>query len=221
MSDSGLAPSIHAGQAVYTKPMLAVYDHIVLGFFCRFVWRCPSRHILELYQRYVTANHLDAGVGTGYFLNHCRLPSSQPRLTLLDLNPNSLEVATRRLMRYRPETYRANVLEPLSIGGPGFDSVGVSGLLHCLPGTMREKAVALDHLKAVLNPGGALFGATLLTGGVERAGLTRLAMKHFNRIRVFSNSGDDLDGLRAELTKRFSDVSVRVIGCMALFSGRA
>ena len=140
---------------------------------------------------------------------------------LLDLNPNSLEVASRRLVRYRPETCRANVLEPLKISGPGFDSVGVSALLHCLPGSMKEKAVAFDHLKAVLNPGGALFGATLLTGGVERSGLARLVMRYFNRIRVFSNSGDDLDGLRAELTKRFSDVSVRVIGCIALFSGRA
>ncbi len=221
MSDPALAPSVHAGQAVYTKPMLAVYDYIVLGFFCRFVWRCPSRHILGLYQCHTTANHLDAGVGTGYFLNHCRLPSSQPRLMLLDLNPNSLEVAARRLVRYRPETCRANVLEPLKISGSGFDSIGMSGLLHCLPGAMKDKAIALDHLKTVLNPGGVLFGATLLSGGVERAALTRLAMNHLNRTGVFSNSDDDLEGLTAELTKRFSDVSVRVIGCFALFSGRA
>ena len=58
---------VEAGQAVYTKPMLAVYDLLVLGFSNRLVWRCPSKHILALYDRYVTANHLDVGVGTDIF----------------------------------------------------------------------------------------------------------------------------------------------------------
>lgn len=200
--------------------MLALYDYVVLGFFCRFVWRCPSRNILGLYQSHITANHLDVGVGTGYFLDHCRFPSSQPRLTLLDLNPNSLEVATRRLMRYKPETCRANVLEQLKIGGPGFDSVGVSGLLHCLPGTMREKAVALDHLKVVLNPGGVLFGVTLLGSGVEAGWFARRAMRYFNAKRIFTNQNDDLDSLRDELAQRFAEISIRTVGCVALFTGR-
>jgi len=217
MAESVDVTAIHAGQAVYTRPMLAVYDYVVLGFFCRCVWGCPSRHILELYGDCVSANHLDAGVGTGYFLDHCRLPAPQPRLALLDLNPNSLRVAARRLAHYRPEIYRVNVLEPLSAVGPGFDSIGVSALLHCLPGTMRAKAVALDHLKAVLNPGGVLFGATLLGKDVPASWLARLAMKRFNAARVFCNRDDSLAGLHEELTTRFIDVAVRVIGCIALF----
>jgi hypothetical protein len=56
---------VRAGQAIFTRPMLAMYDYVVLGIFCRFVWRYPNRHILELYQDCVSANHLDAGVGTG------------------------------------------------------------------------------------------------------------------------------------------------------------
>jgi SAM-dependent methyltransferase len=220
MAESADVRAVHGGQAVYTRPMLAVYDYVVLGFFCRLVWRCPSRHILELYRECVSANHLDAGVGTGYFLDHCRFPVSQPRLALLDLNPNSLHVAARRLARYRPETYRANVLEPLRLGGRGFDSVGVSALLHCLPGTMRAKAVALDHLRAVLNPGGIVFGATLLHDGVVRAWPAGPAMRAFNAVRVFSNKADSLAGLREELSARFVDVWLRVVGCVALFSGR-
>jgi SAM-dependent methyltransferase len=221
MTDPSLAPEVRAGQAVYSKAVLAVYDQVVLGLFCRFVWRCPSRHILDLYRQHLTANHLDAGVGTGYFLDKCAFPSPQPRLALLDLNPNSLEVAGRRLARYRVETYRANVLDPLTIPGPRFDSVGVNFLLHCLPGPLPAKAVALDHLKAVLNPGGVLFGSTLLAGGVKRPPPARLLMRFFNAVGVFGNAGDDLDGLTAELTGRFADVSVHVIGCLALFSGRA
>ena len=69
--------------------------------------------------------------------------------------------------------------------------------------------------------GGVLFGATLLAGGVNRPLPARLLMRFFNAVGVFGNAGDDLDGLTAELTRRFSDVSVRVVGCLALFSGRA
>ena len=68
------------GQAIYTKWFLSTYDFFVLGFFCRFVWKCPSHHILGLYGRYVSANHLDIGAGTGYFLDRCKFPVAGPRL---------------------------------------------------------------------------------------------------------------------------------------------
>src|SRR5213083_2895267 len=96
---------VEAGQAVYTKSMLVVYDLLVLGFSNRLVWRCPSKHILALYDRYVTANHLDVGVGTGYFLDRCRFPKDRPRVALMDVNSNCLEVASRRIARYDPEVY--------------------------------------------------------------------------------------------------------------------
>ena len=102
-----------AGQAVYTKPMLAAYDLLVLGVSNRFIWGCPTQRLLDHYNRHVTANHLDAGVGTGYFLDKCRFPSPAPRIALLDLNQNTLDFASRRIARYKPETYRRNVLEPL------------------------------------------------------------------------------------------------------------
>ena len=215
------ADQVHAGQALYTRPMLAVYDLAVLGLACRYLWGCPARHILELYDRSVSANHLDVGVGTGYFLDRCRFPDPRPRLALLDLNPNSLRVAAHRLARYRPEVYRANVLDPIGIDGPRFDSVGASCLLHCLPGTIRTKAIAFDHLKALLNPSGVVFGATLLGGGVDHGWAARRAMRFFNAKRVFTNRDDDLDGLRDELAQRFAGISLRVVGCVALFTGRA
>jgi hypothetical protein len=201
--------------------MLAVYDLAVLGGSCRLLWRCPARHILALYDRAVSANHIDAGVGTGYFLDRCRFPAPRPRLALLDLNPNPLQVAARRLARYRPEVYRANVLNPIAIAAPRFDSVGMSCLLHCLPGTIRSKAIAFDHLLALLNPGGVIFGATLLGGGAEPGWVARRAMKFFNARRVFSNEDDDLGGLEEALRQRFSQTWVRVVGCVALFWGRS
>src|SRR5262245_12995142 len=215
------ADDVRAGQALYTKPVLAVYDLAVLGGSCRLLWRCPARHILALYDRAVSANHLDAGVGTGYFLDRCRFPAPHPRLGLLDLNPNPLPLAARRLARYRPEVYRANVLEPIAIEAPRFDSVGMSCLLHCLPGTIRSKAVTIDYLRALLNPGGGIFGATLLGRGVEPGWVARRAMKFLNARRVFSNENDDLGGLEEALRPRFSQTWVRVVGCVALFWGES
>ncbi len=92
----------------------------------------------------------------------------------MDLNPNSLAVAARRLARYHPETYLRNVLDPIQIDAPPFDSVGIANLLHCLPGTMATKKVVFDNLKAVLNPGGTLFGCTVLWKGVKRSPLATL-----------------------------------------------
>ena len=113
---------VEAGHAFYTKRALAIYDLAILGYFSRFAWKCPSRRILEHYDEHVSTNHLDVGVGTGYFLDRCRFASPSPRLALMDLNSNCLAVAGRRIARYDPEVYRANVLEPIPFGAPKFDS---------------------------------------------------------------------------------------------------
>ena len=72
----------------------------------------------------------------------------------------------------------------------------------------------------MLNPGGVLFGATLLGKDVQAGWLARSAMKRFNAARIFCNRDDSLAGLHEALTMRFTDVSVRVIGCIALFAAK-
>jgi SAM-dependent methyltransferase len=210
---------VKAGQAVYSRPFLAVYDW-VLGFNCRFLDRCPPGRVLDLYNEHVSANHLDVGVATGTFLDRCTFPVSRPRLALMDLNPNSLAVAAKRLARYQPETYLRNVLDPVHIDAPLFESVGLANLLHCLPGTMRTKRVVFENLRAVLKPGGTLFGCTVLYKGVKRSPLATLGMNYMNAIRVLTNKQDDLDGLKQNLEECFPESSVEVVGCMALFSAR-
>jgi 2-polyprenyl-3-methyl-5-hydroxy-6-metoxy-1,4-benzoquinol methylase len=175
---------------------------------------------LQHYNQHLTANHLDVGVGTGYFLDRCRFPSQVPRIAMLDLNPNALEFAARRIARYRPEKYLLNVLEAISIDAAKFDSVGINYLLHCLPGAIETKAVALDHLKALINPNGVLFGSTLLQGGVPRNWCARRLMDLYNRKGIFSNRDDTLDGLERALRERFREVTVEPVGCAALFAGR-
>jgi SAM-dependent methyltransferase len=210
-----------AGQAVYTRFALLGYDFGVLGLSSRAAWNCPSGRILEHYNSHITANHLDVGVGTGYFVDHCRFPSQGPRIALMDLNQNSLDFSSRRIARYNPEIYRRNILEPIVFDAETFDSVGVNYLLHCLPGSFETKAVVFDHLKALMKPDGVLFGATILSQGVSPGWLARRLMDAYNKNGIFSNQEDSLDGLKQALDQRFQDVSIEVVGCAALFSGRA
>ncbi len=210
---------ILAGQAIYTRRALKGYDLVVLHLSNRLVWQCPTPRLVEHYNQQVTANHLDVGVGTGYFLDKCHFPTPTPRVALMDLNQNTLDFASRRIARYRPEVYRRNVLETIALDAPKFDSISINYLLHCIPGSIESKSSVLDHLKALMNPGAVIFGSTLLQGGVPRNWLARRLMEFYNKRGVFSNQNDRLSDLTEALRKRFSDVSVEVIGCAALFSG--
>ncbi|EKF75501.1 type 12 methyltransferase [Alcanivorax hongdengensis A-11-3] len=210
----------HAGQAAYTPFTLPLYDRLVLGASCRWLWRCPSERILDHYQKQVSSNHLDVGVGSGYFLDHVAFRSDRPRLVLMDMNANSLAFCSRRIARYSPKLLQSNVLEPIDFDGARFDSLGMNFLLHCLPGDMHGKARALDHLKPLLNPGARVFGATLLHGGVERNLPARGLMHLYNRRGIFSNREDSLMALERELQGRFDAVEIHVQGCAALFAAR-
>lgn len=215
---------VDAGHAFYTRRSLAVYDLAILGYFSRLAWRCPAHRIVTHYDRHVSANHLDVGVGTGYFLDHCRFPgidAGKPRLALMDISTSCLDAASERVARFDPEIIEANVLEPIAYDGPRFESVGLNYLLHCLPGDIRSKAVVFDHLKAMANPGAWIFGATLLQDGVHRNWFARQVMSRNNAHGIFSNAGDSLDGLQSVVSDRLEEASIEVVGCVGIFAGRA
>lgn len=211
---------VKAGQAVYTKRTLNLYDFIVLTVSNPWIWKCPTPRLVEHYNQHVTNNHLDIGVGTGYFPDKCQFPSSSPRVALMDLNTDTLAYASQRIQRYRPETYVQNVLEPVAQKIPTFDSVGVNYLLHCVPGSIESKGVMFDHLKPLLNEGAVVFGSTLLQDGVHRSGLAKRLMAVYNKKGIFSNTEDSLTGLERSLGQRFNDVKIEVVGSAALFSAK-
>ncbi len=212
---------VGAGQAIYSKAVLRLYDFYVLGLSNRLIWRCPTPQLEAHYNRHITSNHLDVGVGTGYFLDRARFPTQPPRVALMDINANSLDAASRRIARYKPEVYQRNVLDPIAIDAQKFDSVSINYLLHCLPGAIESKATAFDHLKALMNSGAVLFGSTLLHGGAHRNWFAKRLMGTYVRTGIFSNQNDDLAGLKRALDARFHDVDVHTVGCAALFSARA
>ncbi len=213
---------VAAGAAVYSKALLAVYDLVVLGFELPVVFRCPARRTLELYDAHASDTHLDVGVGTGWFLDRCRFPVARPEIHLADLNPNCLDRTARRIRRYAPVSHVWNAFEPFRDAAPRFASIGVSNLLHCLPGSMLEKEPVIRNLRALLREGGVLFGATVLGRGVERVGaLYRATNRAYNRRSIFCNLEDGAAELEAILSRSFARHSVRVVGAMALFTAHA
>lgn len=211
---------VQAGTSLYSKLFLPFYDWSALKFNLRLIWKCPSHHMLALYNENLSSTHLDVGPGTGYFLQRCKFTVSNPRVALMDLNPNCLELSAKRLKQYNPETYLGNALEPIGIDIEPFDSISIMNLLHCLPGDMKTKAVVLKHLEPLLNPGGVLFGSTILGTGVPHNFLARRLQGYCNSRGYMTNYEDDFDSLKRGLDECFSETSARVIGCVALFSAR-
>lgn len=214
------ADAVAAGQAIYSRPVLAIYDLSVHGISNPLIWRCPTKHLRRLYERHLSGDHMDVGIGTGYFLTRAPFPSPTPRLVLVDANDTCLAVAGRRLGRYRPELHRRNILEPLGDLGPPYRSIGLMYVLHCLPGDLGAKARVFDHLNACLAPDSVVFGATILGRGVASSSAARRLMQTYNARRVFSNANDDPETLQALLAARYRDVEVEIRGSVALFAAR-
>ncbi|TCP54378.1 methyltransferase family protein [Tamaricihabitans halophyticus] len=209
---------MRAGAAVYHPLLLHAYDPLV-SVNCRFAWGCPRSEILAQYRAAVGANHLEVGVGSGYLPANTVFPGQEPRITLCDLNPNTLAHAARRLPDLSPRLVRANALEPLTQAGLGegeFDSVALNLLLHCVPGDFREKEAVLANAAAVTRPGGTVQGSTLLSEGVPLAGKPVMAL--FNTFGVFHNRQDRYADLKAVLDNNFDSYELTVLGCAALFT---
>lgn len=207
-----------AGQAVFTRAFLPLYDTLVYGFNSPVLWRCPKSRLLAHYDAHLSARHLDVGVASGRLLDECAFPVQGPRLTLMDLSPSSLEFAARRLRRYAPRTVLGNALEPWDLPPGEHDSVAMCHILHCMPGDMAEKAVAFEHANTALAPGGVLFGATILGRGVNLNPLARRVIAANNRWGVLSNRDDSPEQLDAALSATFASHELRIVGAVGLFA---
>lgn len=207
------------GAAVYSPSVLKLYDWWVLGFSNRNAWRCPTQSVLlPFYRRHLSENHLDVGVGTGFYLANSPLPATQ-KVTLLDLNRNSLAAASARIAALKPSSIQEDVLQPSgALGQQTFGSISLFYLLHCLPGKMEDKAAVFDLLHRHLTPDGTLYGATILGDQAPHNWLGRRLMKVYNEKGIFGNRNDTPAGLEAVLKRYFGKVSVRQQGVVALFT---
>ena len=181
------AAAIAAAHAIYTPAMLSFYDGLVHGLSNRFAWRCPTARMFDLYRDNLSSRHIEAGVGTGFFIDHADRGAFE-QLTLLDINRHCLARSARRLARYQPLLCQANLLAPIAIELEPVDSIGLTYVLHCLPGPMPAKLIAIDHLRPFMNKGAVLYGATILGRGIEPNGAARSLLRLYDAKGVFNKS---------------------------------
>lgn len=212
-----ISEDVKRGQQVYNKFTLAVYDVLLFKILTGPVWGFSTERLLTLYNDNITSNHLDVGVGSGFLLDNCKFPSLQPNVALMDLNPDCLTHSSKRLQRYRPKQYRRNILAPITIDALGFDSISMNYLLHCLPGTITEKMVVFESLYQLLNPGGVIFGATIIADSRKSSWIAKRLMKVYNKKGVFCNAGNNIKTLENLLSAQYENFELNVIGSAAQF----
>jgi 2-polyprenyl-3-methyl-5-hydroxy-6-metoxy-1,4-benzoquinol methylase len=199
---------------------LRFYDLILFGFVSRNAWRCPTGFLDRHYANHISNNHLEVGPGTGFLLNRVSFTKQSPRMVLMDLSLGCLEKSANRLKRYQPEQFRQNILEPIEHPLEQFDSIAINYVLHCVPGSFKQKGVAFAHLKKQLKDGGILFGSTILYKGVKKNIVAKAALWTLHQLGIFTNQQDCLEDLRESLEANFSQVDIEVRGPTAVFSAR-
>jgi ubiquinone/menaquinone biosynthesis C-methylase UbiE len=208
----------YRGQADYSRPVLRLYDPLVLGPIARYVWRCPADRLTEHYQRHIRDRHLDVGPGTGYFLARSGMaPGSE--VTIVDPNTNVLEHVSARLGQLDVTAVEADVCKPLPIAGR-FDSASLNLVIHCLPGPFERKAGAVANVAAVMAPEGVLFGSSVIGETGSHNPVARTMLRAYNRRGAFDNLEDSEAAIGEMLASSFEEVEVETIGSIAVFTAR-
>ncbi|KAL9099860.1 MAG: hypothetical protein Q9163_004696 [Psora crenata] len=204
------------GAAIYSNWLLAVYDWWVLGIVSSYAWRCRTSSILlPFFRQYVSSNHLDIGVGTGYYLAKSDLPASTS-ITLLDLNQISLDTARARFGRPHVQTIMHDIFEPLD-PSLKFESISMFYLLHCLPGPVERKLGVFEHLKHNLTADGVIYGANILGSQVRHNAFGKIILAGGNKKKFFDNHADNATALESGLRQHFQDVQCNVVGAIFMF----
>lgn len=207
----------NAGASAYNPITLKLYDWWVLKISNQYAWRCPTETVLlPHFISHAGHQHLDIGVGTGFYLPH--LPATV-ELSLMDMNASSLQAASAKAGNRIKQTLQHDVFETLPQSWHGrFDSISLFYLLHCLPGSLNDKAQAINNISRALKKEGTLFGATILGEGVAHNAFGSKLMNVYNKKGIFSNRTDSAEQLKAVLAARFEQVEVKTEGAVALFT---
>jgi 2-polyprenyl-3-methyl-5-hydroxy-6-metoxy-1,4-benzoquinol methylase len=211
---------IERSQRFFNRASLFVYDLVLYGVISRYAWGCSIERLDHHYRKYLGLNHLDVGVGTGFLLNRALSDAAQPRLGLMDLSRECLEKTKRKVARFAPETYLQNLLQPIQYEIDKFDSIGINYVMHCVPGSFKEKGVAFAHLQPLLSENGVLFGTTVLSEDVHKNVLARPFMWLMNTLGVFNNRSDNARDLKECLATHFRLIEFEIVGVTAFFAVR-
>ncbi|KAF9887535.1 hypothetical protein FE257_010113 [Aspergillus nanangensis] len=209
-----------AGQrstAYYETWTLDTYDLWVLGFINTFGWRCGTKkHLLPAFRASVRPNHMDIGVGTGYYLKHVDFPGS---LTLCDLSRSALEMARSRSGRDDVQLIHCDITQELPTDEK-YQSISMFYLLHCLPGPITNKTAVIHRVTSNLTTDGILAGATILGRGVKDGWVGKLWRRHVNRRGHLDNNDDDAESFISALNDNFEHVETEIVGAVLIFKAQ-
>lgn len=197
---------------IITPLFLFIYDFWVLGIVNTFAWCCSTtRYLLPQFRANLRKNHLDIGVGTGWYLYKSQIPHTT-RLTLVDIEWAPLQAAKKRSKRSDVNLILADILQPLPLEEK-FDSVSMYYLLHCISAPMRDKCSIFSHIKYNMTPDGVIHGANILSRGIaEDNWFGKRIRRHCLRRGVFHNLEDNAYEFEEALRKNFKRVETRVVG---------
>ncbi|KAL8974150.1 MAG: hypothetical protein Q9197_001615 [Variospora fuerteventurae] len=225
--DTDRMPSSEAsarGAAIYSQSwLLTIYDWWVLGIVSTYAWACSvPNYTLPWFRRNVRqGQHLDIGVGTGYYLAQTDLTGVQ--VTLADLNQDALDATKDRLVaegKVKAEDTRCllhDITRPLPPSCPKFNSMSLYYLLHCMPGPVPAKTAIFSHLKHNLTPDGVISGASILGQDVRHNLFGRLIMAFGNWNGMFDNRADNAVDFDSALREHFHEVETQVRGVIFLW----
>ncbi|MFZ6757572.1 class I SAM-dependent methyltransferase [Undibacterium sp. Ji50W] len=209
---------VERSQRYFNKVSLFFYDFILYGVISKYAWGSSIQRLDAHYKKYVSSNHLEVGVGTGFLLNRVVFDSTKPRLALMDLSPECLAKTKFKVSRYAPETYIQNLLEPVQHKMAKFDSIAINYVMHCVPGSFKEKGIAFSHLQPLLSEYGVLFGTSVLSEDVHKNLFAKPFMWLMNYLGVFNNRNDNARDLKDFLEKNFQVLDFKVVGVTAFFA---
>ena len=204
------------GQTYFSLMSHRLYDWALYRWISTYIWHCPTDRLMENYADHISDQHLEVGVGTGYFLQSTLCADHSGELTLMDLNAACLRKAGRRLAEYSPSLIQQDIRQPL-VPTAQFKSIAVNYVLHCVPGSFRSNIRIFEHLHEGLKEGGVLFGATLIDLGCDNSWLATGLMRMLNKLGIFQNSTDQIAQLKAALEAVFARVEIQLVGNAAVF----
>lgn len=206
--------SSHAGQKVYSKAVLKIYNFWVLFFNNRFLWKCKTSNLVNLYSKNITANHLDIGVGSGYLLNKVRDKLS--KVTLMDLNPTCLDYVENKLKDKEISKLKTDILVDVPEAFHNqFDSIGANYLIHCLPDN-DNKDMVFKNISKMLKSTGVAFGSTIINEYDSK--MASSVANKFNEKGIFDNSGDTYEKIEKYIKENFQNYDIYKIGSVCIFS---
>lgn len=206
------------GIRIYHTLLLPFYDFLIMKVLSPYVWRCPAHLYVDLYRKFMSRNHADIGVGTGYVLDQCGFNAGEARIALFDLQKNCLDYTAKRLGRFDPKVYQCDAMKPIRVSPDRFDSIALGGIIHCIPGTMKKKGMVFDAIRPLMRSDSQVFGYTILNRGIKKTISSRIVYFALQRLKIINGIEDSAAELTLELKKRFQFTDIRVVGCIAIFS---